>query len=66
MWVGAIALLSFLIRQSIAWFFTTPKIELFFEKRQVFIQTVFSLVMMGFGANIIHNAYLFLKLHGHA
>lgn len=66
MWVGAIAVLSFLIRQSIAWFFTTPKIELFFEKRQVFIQTVFSLVMMGFGANIIHNAYLFLKLHGHA
>lgn len=66
MWVGAIALLSFVIRQSIAWFFTTPKIELFFEKRQVLIQTVFSLVMMGFGANIIHNAYLFLKLHGHA
>lgn len=65
-WVVEIALLSLIIRQSIAWFFTTPKVEAFFEKRQILIQTIFSIVMMLFGVNIIHNAYLFLKIHGHA
>lgn len=65
-WIVEIALLSLIIRQSIAWFFTTPKVEAFFEKRQILIQTIFSIVMILFGVNIIHNAYLFLKIHGHA
>lgn len=60
LWIALIAATSFIIRQSIALFFTTNKIFNFFKNNQILIQSIASILMIIFASNVIYSAYQIL------